>query len=176
MRHWRTNLGPLELEAALRILNTVRPVYLFMFRVLVFGAASAYGNYVYIPQLWKIQVSLFGHYAFKGPSTSTGIKSGTSNSRCLLSSPTETLAVLWQNSTCMASVAARGAQNIHSEVMRKLANLLYIEATRCSRSTPTSKALRPQWAVGGAGKGGSAIIKKSKAGKTECWQKGRHLN
>ncbi|CAL9752454.1 unnamed protein product [Musa acuminata subsp. burmannicoides] len=176
MRHWRTNLGPLKLEAALRILNTVRPVYLFMFRMLVFGAASAYGNYVYIPQLWKIQVSLFGHYAFEGPSTSTGIKSGTSNSRCLLSSPAETLAVLWQNSTCMASVAARGAQNIHSEVMRKLANLLYIEATRCSRSTPTSKALRPQWAVGGAGKGGSGTIKKSKAGKTECWQKGRHLN
>ncbi|CAD5170743.1 unnamed protein product [Musa acuminata subsp. malaccensis] len=23
MRHWRTNLGPLELEAALRILNTI---------------------------------------------------------------------------------------------------------------------------------------------------------
>nr|XP_018677508.1 PREDICTED: uncharacterized protein LOC103974909 isoform X4 [Musa acuminata subsp. malaccensis] len=88
----------------------------------------------------------------------------------------ETLAVLWQNSTCMASVAARGAQNIHSEVMRKLANLRYIEATRCSRSTPTSKALRPQWAVGGAGKGGSATIKKSKAGKAKCWQKGRHLN
>nr|XP_018677506.1 PREDICTED: uncharacterized protein LOC103974909 isoform X2 [Musa acuminata subsp. malaccensis] len=122
-----------------------------------------YCNYVYIPQLWKIQVSLFGHYAFEGPSTSTGIKS-------------ETLAVLWQNSTCMASVAARGAQNIHSEVMRKLANLRYIEATRCSRSTPTSKALRPQWAVGGAGKGGSATIKKSKAGKAKCWQKGRHLN
>ncbi|XP_065007661.1 uncharacterized protein LOC103974909 isoform X2 [Musa acuminata AAA Group] len=40
-----------------------------------------YCNYVYIPQLWKIQASLFGHYAFEGPSTSTGIKSGTSNSR-----------------------------------------------------------------------------------------------
>ncbi|RRT79564.1 hypothetical protein B296_00003307 [Ensete ventricosum] len=43
MSHWRTNLGPLELEAALRILNTVRSVYLFIFRMLVFGAASAYG-------------------------------------------------------------------------------------------------------------------------------------
>ncbi|CAL9093008.1 unnamed protein product [Musa textilis] len=94
-----------------------------MFRMLVFGAAVSLGLYMYIPQLWKIQVSLFGHDALEGPSTSTGIKSGTSNSRCLLSSPTETLAVLWQNSACMASVAARGAQSIHTEVMRKLANL-----------------------------------------------------
>ncbi|URE03342.1 hypothetical protein MUK42_28404 [Musa troglodytarum] len=35
----------------------------------------------------------------------------------------QTLAVLWQNSACMASVAARAAQSIHTEVMRKLANL-----------------------------------------------------
>ncbi|RWW31864.1 hypothetical protein GW17_00003499, partial [Ensete ventricosum] len=141
------------------------------------------GNWCTFPSYGRYKVSLFGHGAFEGPSTSTDIKSGTPT-RVLTFSPSIRCLLLQQRlwlscgrtSTCMAGVAARGAQNIHSQVMHKLAKLQHIEAIRrCSRSTTTFKAVRLQWVVGGAEQGGSTTIKKSKAGRGECWQKGRHL-